>query len=127
MQVSDFLIIYLSIGAPILVAYIVTKRCTKSLSSVAYAVAVLTLWPLFACLLLYQKYRRKLKHMGSDDSLSRTQTRNSYRIHIIQNKIEKIIRSGHRPSEIYRWRSDFDRYVNVLLSLSDDAQTAGSF
>jgi hypothetical protein len=127
MPILDLLIAYFSIGAPVLVAYIITSRCGTTISAVGYAVAVFTFWPLFGGMLLYQKYGRKLYRYSGTEISSHSYTRNSDRIDIIRIKIEEIIRTGHRPSEIYHWRSEFDRYASVLLALSSSVGGMADF
>ena len=127
MSFTDLLILYLSLGAPVLVAYIVTKRCAGSFAAITYAAVILFFWPLFAAVLLYQKYGRRLSSLGIPSGASNIYTRENDRIDIIRKRIEKIIRGGHRPSEIYRWRSDFDRYVSVGLELSVPAEDTADY
>lgn len=124
MRLTDLLILYFSIGAPVLVTYLVTRKCTVSLSSVAYAVGVIVLWPYFGASLLLHKYGRRLSRLGLSDVSSSPSPDIERRLEIIRRSMEGLLRESHSPVELYGWRSEFDRYISISLALTDETASS---
>jgi hypothetical protein len=123
MGLTEILIVYFSFGAPVLVAFLVTKKCTKLLLSAVYAVAVFVFWPVFGATFLYQKHGRKLNSYSLFSGWNDEHSDVARRLEVLRLSIEGVFRKSQGPTELYRWRSEFDRYVSIALALGEETTT----
>lgn len=114
MAISDYIIIYLSIGAPFAV-YIFMQAAKLSVGRRLLKSSVtLAAWPVFASISVCHKFG-----MGEfwPESLSQEQILDG-KIREIRNNIEEIVRGTSPAFSFFEWRNTFERYTGLAKAVA---------
>lgn len=110
MTISDFMIIYLSVGAPFAVFVFLQKSDIDLVPRSAHAAIALLAWPFLASVFVYRRFFQGSETAGQ--ALDR-------KIRSIRNQIEETIRRDGATISIHEWREAFERYIGLSLAIAE--------
>ena len=110
MTVSDYIIIYLSAGAPVAVFAYLQRASVPLLRRFIDSAAAMLVWPVVAGVWIY--------HRLADDAETPERAVDR-KIQTIRNRFEETIRRGGAAVPIHEWRQTFERYVGLSLAIAD--------
>jgi hypothetical protein len=114
MRVSDYIIIYLSLGAPFAVYFFLQSADVAIKRRLINSLITLFAWPVFAT-------TRMVLTLGKDSFwLTRTGREEilDEKIRIIRNEIEEHIRETQPICLLYEWRDAFERYTGLAKAVA---------
>lgn len=118
MTVSDYIIIYLSAGAPVAVFTFLQKANVRSAGRFINSAVALLVWPVIAGVWIY--------HQLSDNTEMPTQTLD-HKIQNIRNQIEDTIRCNGSVIPIHEWRQTFERYTGLSLAIAETEDNSDAY
>jgi len=110
MKVSDYIIIYLSAGAPVAVFTYLQSANVPLVRRFIDACITLLVWPVIATVSIYRQLVDKSE--TTEQMLDR-------KIQNIRNRIEETIRRDGAAIRIHEWRQTFERYVGLSLAIAE--------
>ena len=110
MTVSDYIIIYLSAGAPIAVFAYLQRTSIFPARRFIYSAVALLIWPVIACVWIYNRF--------ADNTETQKQAVDR-KLQNIRNRIEETMRRDGAVIPIHEWRQIFERYTGLSLAIAE--------
>lgn len=120
MTYSDLLIIYLAIGSPTAVYYVLRSGRDLSLKTISRMIPALLLWPAYTIwLLTHSRTAGHPENRFLSDHASLDAAR-SKRVDGIRAEMEKKIREQRPEHSLFDFREVFERYVGLTTAVAAD-------
>ncbi|HTK27819.1 MAG TPA: hypothetical protein VL327_14740 [Pyrinomonadaceae bacterium] len=109
MTISDYIIIYLSAGAPFAVFAFLQRKGRSLARSFAHSIVAFLAWPGIAAVSVYRQffYRSETPEQALDR-----------KVRNVGDRLEEMIRQNSDAISIHDWREKFDRYVGLSRAIA---------
>jgi len=115
MTISDYMIIYLSAGAPFAVFAFLQMTDAPLVRRIVTAAAVMLVWPVAAAIWIVRRLRGIEHPFGFELA---DKSRDS-KIHGIANRLERSILGNGSAVSLYEWREIYERYTGLSLAVAE--------
>ena len=115
MTISDYMIIYLSAGAPFAVLAFLQMPDAPIVRRIVTAAAVMLAWPAAAAIWMVRRFRG-LEHPFGFELVDKSR---DGKIHGIANSLERSVLSNGSVVSLYEWREIYERYTGLSLAVAE--------
>ena len=112
MTVSDYMIIYLSAGAPFAVYVFLQMSGTPLVRRILTAFGAMLVWPVAAAIWIVRRFRG-IEPFGFESADK------SRRINSLANSLERSILGNGSTVSLYEWREIYERYTGLSLAVAE--------
>ena len=112
MTISDYMIIYLSAGAPFAVFAFLQMSDAPLVRRILTAAGTMLVWPAAAAIWIVRRFRG-IEPFGFESADK------NCRIHNIANRLERSIVGNGSAVSLYEWREIYERYTGLSFAIAE--------